>query len=264
MSQPYRHNIAQRGDALELLRSLSEHCTGLVHFDPQYREVLDRLQFGNEGARQKGRFELPAMSADYIDSVCRESTRNLKPSGYLLQWADTFRVCEGYHLRITNVLKCVDLIAWDSLLLGMGKRSRRRGGYLLVLQKPPITPKTWRDHGIADRWPEKIDRKLYSHPHAKPIGLIGRLIGAVTEPGELVVDPAAGSFVVMHAAHQLKREFIGCDIAYAGNDEQKSPRATATTVLDKILRGYCDAQQRTLSASRGGIAPGDVNPAKGT
>jgi site-specific DNA-methyltransferase (adenine-specific) len=59
---------------------------------------------------------------------------------------------------------------------------------------------------------EKVDRKL--HPHVKPIGLITRLIGAITVPGELVIDPAAGSFVVMHAAHQLGREFIGCDIAY--------------------------------------------------
>ena len=56
-------------------------------------------------------------------------------------------------------------------------------------------------------------RKLY--PHAKPIGLITQLIGAVTLPGDLVVDPAAGSFVVMHAAHTLGREFIGCDITYA-------------------------------------------------
>jgi hypothetical protein len=40
------------------------------------------------------------------------------------------------------------------------------------------------------------------------------LIGAVTLPGDLVVDPAAGSFTVMHAAHALGREFIGCDIAY--------------------------------------------------
>jgi len=48
----------------------------------------------------------------------------------------------------------------------------------------------------------------------KPTGLIVRLIGAITKPGDLVVDPAAGSFVVMHAAHQLGREFVGCDIAY--------------------------------------------------
>jgi hypothetical protein len=36
----------------------------------------------------------------------------------------------------------------------------------------------------------------------------------VTEPGDLVVDPAGGNFGVMHAARQLGRNFIGCDIAY--------------------------------------------------
>jgi DNA modification methylase len=41
--------------------------------------------------------------------------------------------------------------------------------------------------------------------------LILRLIAAVTKPGDLVLDPAAGSFVVMKAAHQLGRDFVGCD-----------------------------------------------------
>ena len=59
---------------------------------------------------------------------------------------------------------------------------------------------------------QKVDRKI--HPHVKPIGLITRLIAAVTQPGDLVVDPAAGSFVVMRAAHQLGRDFIGCDLAF--------------------------------------------------
>jgi site-specific DNA-methyltransferase (adenine-specific) len=95
----------------------------------------------------------------------------------------------------------------------MGYRSRRRGDYLVILQKPPIRAKaTWRDHAIPDRWVEKVDRKL--HPHIKPVGLIARLIAATTSPGGLVVDPAAGSFVVMHAAHRLGRDFIGCDKAY--------------------------------------------------
>jgi site-specific DNA-methyltransferase (adenine-specific) len=97
--------------------------------------------------------------------------------------------------------------------MGMGYRARHRGDDLVVLQKPPLKAKvTWRDHGISNRWPEKVDRKL--HPHIKPIGLITRLIGAVTSPGDLVVDPAAGSFAVMHAAHQLGREFVGCDLAF--------------------------------------------------
>ena len=197
----YAGNIPQRGDALSLLRSLPTGCTPLVIFDPQYRGVLDKLAYGNEGSRQRGRFNLPAMTSDYIDACCRESARVLKPSGYLLRWSDTFHLCEGDHLRIIE-LKCVDLIAWDSLRPGNGYRSRRRGDYLLVMQKPPLAAKsTWRDHGICNRWPEKINRRI--HPHVKPIGLITRLIGAVTKPGDLVCDPAAGSFVVLQAAKEL-------------------------------------------------------------
>jgi site-specific DNA-methyltransferase (adenine-specific) len=209
-------NVAQRGDALVLLQSLPDACTPLVFFDPQHRAVLDKLKFGNEGERQRGRAALPAMSEAYIDAVCLEIARALKPSGYLMRWLDTFGLCEGHHLRVPcKYLKPVDLIAWDSLRAGMGKRSRRRGDYLLVLQKPPVKAgMTWRDHGIPSRWAEKVDRKL--HPHVKPIGLITRLIAATTRPDDLVVDPAAGSFVVMHAARQLERNFVGCDLVEEG------------------------------------------------
>ena len=99
--------------------------------------MLDKLKFGNEGARQRGRFNLPPMTSGYIDACCREAARVLMPSGYLLRWSDTFHLCEGDHLRVVE-LKCVDLIAWDNLRPGNGYRSRRRGDYLLVLQKPPL------------------------------------------------------------------------------------------------------------------------------
>jgi site-specific DNA-methyltransferase (adenine-specific) len=223
----FAFNVAQRGDALELLYSLNFECSPLAFFDPQYRGVLDKLAFGDESARQRGRAGLPAMSEAYIDDCLREIANVLMPSGYCMLWCDTFNICEANHLRVADVLKAVDLIAWDSVRIGMGKRSRRRGDYLLALQKEPIVAKTWADHGIPSRWadrdesketgtldvsrlwPEKVDRKV--HPHAKPIGLIARLIAAVTEPGDLVVDPAAGSFVVMQAALELSRDFIGCD-----------------------------------------------------
>ena len=135
-------------------------------------------------------------------------------------WADAYRLLEGYHLRIRSLLKPVCLVAWDNQRIGMGYRTRSRGDYLIVLQKPPIAAKsTWTDHAIPDRWIEKVDRNL--HPHVKPIGLIRRLIGATSWPGDLVVDPCAGSFTVMHAALALGREFIGCDIAYGESKPQR-------------------------------------------
>jgi site-specific DNA-methyltransferase (adenine-specific) len=202
---------ATRGDARTLLRSLPGNSVAAAFFDPQHRSVLNRLKYGNEGARQKERHALPAMTDGYIEQCCRDIARTLQPSGYLFLWVDTFRLCRGDHLHVDDVLPPVDLIAWDNGWPGMGYRSRRRGDYLLVLQKPPLRAKaTWRDRGIPSRWAEKVDRRI--HPHVKPAGLIKRLIAAVTTPGELVLDPAAGSFVVMHVAHELGRRFIGCDL----------------------------------------------------
>jgi site-specific DNA-methyltransferase (adenine-specific) len=105
-------NVSQQGDALALLQVLSDSFTPLAFFDPQHRSTLDRLKFGNEGARQRGRAKLPAMSEDFIDMCCMESARVLRPSGYLMLWGDTFRLVEGAHLRIPRgLLEPVDLIA---------------------------------------------------------------------------------------------------------------------------------------------------------
>jgi site-specific DNA-methyltransferase (adenine-specific) len=236
-TRPFAFNVAQAGDALTLLRSLPDGIAALAFFDPQHREVLDKLAFGNETSRQVGRAALPAMSRDYIDACCRELARVLKPSGYLMLWADTFNLCQASRLRVADVLSVVDAIAWDNQRMGMGKRSRRRGDYLLVLQRPPVIAKTWTDHGIPSRWVEKVDRQIHPHAHTKPLELITRLIGAVTLPGDLVIDPAAGGFGVLQAARNLGREFVGCNIAWSSAEytaaqlERSKPSATMGNAL---------------------------------
>jgi site-specific DNA-methyltransferase (adenine-specific) len=176
-----------QGDALELLRSLPADCTPLVFFDPQYRGVLDKLDYGNEGARQTERAKLPSMSGEYIDPCCRAAARVLRGSGYLMLWADTFNVCEAHHHRIADVLPCVDLVVWDFISgFGNGCRSRRRGSYLLVLQKPPIVAKkTWTDLGVPDRWVEKnrpqaAPPRRRRMPPLRPDGRLKRLMTTTT------------------------------------------------------------------------------------
>jgi site-specific DNA-methyltransferase (adenine-specific) len=222
IDKQYRRNIAQSGDALALLRSLPDCCTRLGFFDPQHRENLDKLAYGNEGERQRERCKLPQMSSEYIDICCREMARVLMPSGYLMRWQNAFQLGTGVHLRLADVLQCVDIIPWDNLRISNGYRSRRRGDYLVVLQKPPIKARaTWRTKpNIPDRWVERIVHPRSQPPHLKPIGLISSLIEAITERGDLIVDPAAGSFVVMHAALEIGRDFVGCDIAYQNGRAQ--------------------------------------------
>jgi site-specific DNA-methyltransferase (adenine-specific) len=210
-NQQFIRNVVQVGDCLTRLRSLPDRCAPLAFFDPQHRTGLDYLNYGNERARQKKRFTLPAMSDSYISDSLREIAQVLTPSGYLMLWCDTYNLCQAQYLQIADVCPTVDLISWDSLRMGMGYRTRKQGDYLLIAQKPPIRAKaTWADHGVPNRWSEKVDRTF--HPHIKPFNLTTRLIGAVTKPGDLVLDPAAGSFTVMRAAHRLGREFIGCDL----------------------------------------------------
>jgi len=184
----------------------------LVVFDPQYRGVLDHQGYGNEGERQRARAKLAQMNDAEIGGFFYEIDRILMPSGHLLLWTDKFHLCTGLHPWLEGTeLAIVDLIVWNKLRMGMGYRSRRVSEYLAVMQKAPRRAKgVWGAHDIPDVWDEK-DTK--AGPHAKPVGLQGRLIESLTNEGDTVIDPAAGSFSVLEACKRTGRDFLGCDIA---------------------------------------------------
>lgn len=213
------YNVRNKVDALKLVSQLVSYSAALpitlAFFDPQYRSVLDKMKYGNEGARQKGRAELQQMSEAYITSVIEAIADKLAPSGHLMLWLDKFLLVNGWKQLLGRAnLQPVDMITWDKERMGMGYRSRRQCEYLLVLQKPPTRAKdVWMDHGIADVYPvmaEKVSNK--DHPHTKPLGLIMRLIKATTKPDDVVLDPAAGSFTVLEACKETGRVFLGGDI----------------------------------------------------
>ena len=208
-------NERQQMSGFQLLQALPYHSAKLTFFDPQYRAVMDNLSYGNEGARQKARANLRQQTDHEIALFVQEIERVLKPSGHLMMWTDKFSIGSGHHLsyfRFAPTLKIVDLIAWNSLRFGMGSRTRGATEYLVVAQKEPLRAKgVWGDQSIRDCWSESSDRDL--HPHAKPFKLIETLIRATTGRGDLVVDPCAGSYIVLEACRVSGREFAGCDIA---------------------------------------------------
>lgn len=201
-----------RMDGIELLKGLPDAMTPLAFFDPEYRGLMDKMKYGNEGARQKERALLPQMSEETIANFIKEIDRVLKPSGHLMLWVDKFHLCEGIKNWIEGTqLEIVDMITWDKGKIGMGYRTRRRSEYLMVLQKKPKRAKgVWNSHDIPDVWVEKLNGDR--HPHAKPKGLHTALIKATTKEGDIIVDPAAGGFSIMEIAMKLNRHFVGGDL----------------------------------------------------
>lgn len=208
----YKINQKNLANGLNLLSKINDNTISVTFFDPQYRGVLDKLNYGNEGKiRGKARCALHQMDDETIKQFIKEIDRTLHPSGHLFLWIDKFHLCSGITNWISETeLNIVDLVVWDKGKIGMGYRTRRKSEYLLVLQKAPIKAKAcWIDHSIPDVWEEKV---VKVHPHSKPIELQRRLIAATTRKGDIVCDPAAGGYSVLDACRLADRDFIGCDI----------------------------------------------------
>lgn len=203
-----------QADGVEFLSRLPDAVTSLVIFDPEYRGIMDYQGYGNEGQRQKGRAALTQMPETKIRSFIVEIARVLAAKGHLMLWVDKFHLVEGINSWLAGLdLKIVDLVTWDKGRIGMGYRTRRRCEYLAVIQKLPLRAKgAWTAHDIPDVWLEKLPKAAGTHAHVKPEGLQAALIAATTSPGDIVIDPAAGSYSVMRAAHSIGRRFLGCDL----------------------------------------------------
>jgi site-specific DNA-methyltransferase (adenine-specific) len=215
-------NVRNRMNGVKFLLSLRNEEAKLAFLDPQYRGVLDQLAFGNEGSRQKERAKLPQMTDGDIAFFVEQIARVLKPSGHLMLWIDKFSVGSGHHLRYffhAPNLQIVDLIHWNKMRFGMGRRARCVSEYLLVVQKRPTIAKgAWTDNSMRDSWVESVDPAI--HPHAKPFALTERLIRATTKAGDLVIDPAAGGYGVLEVCKLTGRQFAGCDLSAEGEDGQ--------------------------------------------
>src|SRR5436309_5223524 len=88
-------------------------------------------------------------------------------------------------------------------------RRLRRKSYADELKGMPIQ-NLWTD--IAEINSQAQERLGY--PTQKPQALLERIIGASSNPGDIVFDPFCGCGTTIHAAQKLNRQWIGLDITY--------------------------------------------------
>ncbi len=213
-------NARNKGDGRRLLDLLPRASVALVMFDPQYRRLLEKMDYGNDDSK---RTKLPQMTPEVIGEFLEGMAHVVRPSGHLMCWMDKLELLNYTH-EVAE-FELVDMITWEKVRWGNGYRSRRKSEFLVIYQRVPKRARgVWTDHSIPDVWtPEREseqmellgNRRTYPsspHPHAKPEGLTRRLIEATTRPGDLVVDPSAGGYSVLRAAQAAGREFLGCDL----------------------------------------------------
>lgn len=83
-------------------------------------------------------------------------------------------------------------VIWDKVFHGMGSFPGHRPKDLVTFQK--------------------INSSQMVHPTEKPVGLLANLITSVTKPGDLILDPFAGSGSTLVAAKKTGRRFIGVEL----------------------------------------------------
>lgn len=113
--------------------------------------------------------------------------------------------------------------------------------YALVLYRGKL-PKFRNDGHMVFNWFEwkRDSTKEYPkiHPAQKPVSVLKRLIEIFTDPGDVVIDPCAGSGSTLRAAMELGRNSYGFEISrefyHQAAEKMLSVKESQTSLFDSL------------------------------
>ena len=98
------------------------------------------------------------------------------------------------------------------------------------------------------------------HPAQKPVGLLKQLIGIFTDPGDIVIDPCAGSGTTLRAAAELGRNSYGFEISRDFYKKAKEEMLNYETEEEYIKRKYCNTCVNKETCSLEDVTKCNTNP----
>ncbi|MDP9236704.1 MAG: DUF3102 domain-containing protein [Chloroflexota bacterium] len=243
-STPLDDGAFIHGNALDHIGTLENGSVQLLLCDPPYGSEhegssADPLKAGQIAGDTEGE------AADLLRQVLTEMEPKLAPDAHCYIFTTLRR---DSFLRLAPVVKeffdirgyitwvkgssgqLVDGFALTTELIIFGTRGGTRGAPKRQLIGKPLP-----DVVVRDRVP---DSKSF-HQHQKPLELLETLIAKSTLPGELVVDPLAGSGSTLVAAKETGR-------AYWGVEREKKYHEpglawlTSTKLPDTSLKDFSD------------------------
>lgn len=231
-------HVVVHSDAIDHLAHVDDDSLDLVFVDPPYN--IGKV-FGDVRDKWGSDSEYVAWCKRWIDTVIGK----LSPSGALYLMAST-QTMPYLDLYIRERLTVVSRIVWHYDSSGVQARKRYGSLYepILFAVKDPrdykfnadeiaVEAKTGAKRKLTDY--RKAVPSVYSstkvpgnvwiiprvryrmaeyeeHPTQKPEALLERIIRASSDPGDLVLDPFAGSFTTSAVAQRMGRRSVGIEL----------------------------------------------------
>lgn len=192
-------NTLIHGDCLAVLPTLPAASVDFVLTDPPYLvNFRDR----------SGRTIANDVQADWLDPAFAQIYRTLKRDALCISfygWNKVdlfFKAWKSAGFRVAGHIVFTKQYASNARFV----KYQHESAYLLVKGNPalPVAP-------IADVMPWRYSGNKI-HPTQKSVESLAPLIEAFTKPGDVILDPFAGSGSTLAAAKQLGRRFIGIEL----------------------------------------------------
>lgn len=201
------------GDAVDELRSLPAESAALIALDDAWARPKRGDAFGVEYPTHG--FE----ETTEILTACREV---LKPGGWLIadaddwllpkllaylteEWGNAAETYKHGYRKVGGVTLTASSGEPDRSTPGMYGST---GGYPVVFAHKGETDRRWSE---SARQVARRPQERYGWGSVKPVRPYAAWVRAITEPGEMVVVPCAGTAPAAIAAERLGREWIAID-----------------------------------------------------
>lgn len=194
---------ATLADALPWLVAKPDACAQLVVFDPPYAV----------GSPVRGREDGAAGSVfapfAFMHRVLIETARVLVPGGVAVMFADWRRMPDLLYMASISGLRPAACLAWIRKRPGTGGLFRSAWDPIQIVARG--VPRSV-DHAAVRNVIEADYDTKRSHPYGKPAEVFRVPFSRACLPGDLVLDPFAGSGVTERVAAEMGLRWEGCDI----------------------------------------------------
>lgn len=188
------------GDCISVMQNMPSRSVDLIVADPPYIE--------NYKTRD-GRRVFSRAPQEWIEPAFRELGRVLKPDRFCVSfygwpWIELFMAAWK-----KSGFRPVSHLVWIKSYPSRSgyTRSHHEAAYLLTKGRPPKSECPSKD---VLEWDYTDNRH---HPTEKPVSAINSLIESFSQPGDIVLDPFAGSGTTGVAAQKCDRRFILIEIS---------------------------------------------------